>query len=507
MEKKSLKLLSWTKKDIALVAITYFANIVLLALFLVAIIRINSGRNGITEYFASGGSFANFIILLVLFIVVMFLYIYFEDRNFLKKASNSEMLFLILEVCLILCNVVSQYVNIFLRPLSLAAMLILFLTNTRTAMFFNFIFSIIMFLFDSFACVTMGLPKYSAVLFFAMSISSGAIAIYLLKGVYSRMKLFLYSFITSLPAALCVIVSVIDLGVDSDSWLSLVCSAASGPVAAVLFFALLPFFESLFKKASFFKYAELTDHKSKFIRRLITQAPGTFNHAIVVSNIAEACATAIEEDALLARTCAYYHDVGKLRRPEFFKENQADGLNPHDDLTPELSANIIKAHTTDGYQLVAKNRLPQIIADVCAQHHGTLPILYFYGKAQKFTDGEVPITQYCYPGPKPQTKIAAIIMIADGCEAAVRVLKDRSRENVYNVVKKIVSDRMAWGQFEECEITLKELSIIINTVVNSLTGVYHSRIEYPKISFEGMEGEDSSATVAVENKEETKEKD
>ena len=166
-----------------------------------------------------------------------------------------------------------------------------------------------------------------------------------------------------------------------------------------------------------------------------------------------------------------------------------DGTNPHDDLTPELSANIIKAHATDGYQLMMKNRMPQIIADVCLQHHGTLPIVYFYDKAKKFTDGEVSLAQYRYPGPKPQTKIAAIIMIADGCEAASRALHDRSRENVYAVVKKIVSDRMEWGQFDECEITLKELNIIINTVVNSLTGVYHSRIEYPKISLDKIEDE------------------
>ena len=220
---------------------------------------------------------------------------------------------------------------------------------------------------------------------------------------------------------------------------------------------------------------------------MIKEAPGTFNHAIVVSNIAESCAIAINEDALLARTCAYYHDVGKLRRPEFFKENQADGINPHDDLTPELSANIIKSHTQDGYNLIMKNRLPKQIADACREHHGTLPILYFYGKAQKFTDGEVDIAQYCYAGPKPRTKIAAIIMIADGCEAAARSLQDRSRENVKQVVRKIVNERMELGQFEDCEITLKELNIIIHTVVNNLTGIYHNRIEYPKVNLDGID--------------------
>ncbi len=225
---------------------------------------------------------------------------------------------------------------------------------------------------------------------------------------------------------------------------------------------------------------------------MIEQAPGTFNHSIVVSNIAEACATAIGEDALLARTCAYYHDVGKLRRPEYFTENQADGINPHDELTPELSANIIKSHTLDGHDLLIKNRIPKEIADVCVQHHGTMPMLFFYDKAKKFTDGEVDVNQFSYFGPKPQTKIAAILMIADSSEAATRTLKDRSREKVSAVVRKVVNDRMKLGQFDECEITLKELSIIINTVVNNLTGIYHRRIQYPKVSLEGLEVEDKA---------------
>lgn len=134
-----------------------------------------------------------------------------------------------------------------------------------------------------------------------------------------------------------------------------------------------------------------------------------------------------------------------------------------------------------------KNRLPQEIADVCIQHHGTMPILYFYHKAKKFTDGEVDINQYCYTGPKPQSKIAAIIMIADGCEAAARTIKDRSREKVFEVVRKLVNERMELGQFDECEITIKELNIIIHTVTNNLTGIYHKRIKYPKVNLDGVQ--------------------
>jgi putative nucleotidyltransferase with HDIG domain len=294
------------------------------------------------------------------------------------------------------------------------------------------------------------------------------------------------SLLVSLPTLACVAMTVIEVG-SENIVASLICGALSGPLAVAIFMVLLPVFEMTFRRVSYFKYYELTAHKSKLIKKLIQQAPGTFNHSIVVSNIAEACASAIDEDALLARTCAYYHDIGKLRRPEFFKENQADGFNPHDDLTPELSANIIKSHAIDGYNLINKNRLPQEIANVCVEHHGTLPILYFYDKARKFTDGDVDLQQYCYPGPKPTTKIAAIIMIADGCEAAARSLQDRSRDNVKKVVRKIVNDRLALGQFDDCEITLKELNIIIHTVVNNLTGIYHSRIEYPKVNLDGVE--------------------
>ena len=327
-----------------------------------------------------------------------------------------------------------------------------------------------------------------SVLFFVINLAAGILATYLMEGVYSRLKLMLKSLIISIPNVAGVVLSLIAYQ-ESNLVVAFVASFFSGPVAVSAFVIFLPIFEGLFKKVSCFKYAELTDHKSKFIKKMIEEAPGTFNHSIIVSNIAEACATAIGEDALLARTCAYYHDVGKLRRPEYFKENQPDGVNPHDDLTPELSANIIKSHTQDGHDLLVKSRIPKEIAEVCLQHHGTSPMIFFYDKAKKFTDGEVDVAQFCYPGPKPRTKVAAILMIADSAEAATRTLSDRSRENVTSVVRKLVSDRMKLGQFDDCEITLKELNIIIDTVINSLTGVYHRRVKYPKVTLDGLENE------------------
>lgn len=491
MEKgKSLKLQAWTKKDVALCITTYVINTIVFTLLFVGMCYLNSlfGGEEFKEKMSNGGAIFDFVVIIALILAITAVYFLFENRDFLRQASNSQMLFLIWQFGAVICFISGKFINPYVRPLALVAILTLFLSSSGTAIFSNFIFTTIMFVFDAFADTLSSLSSYSIVFFFAMGLFSGIIAVYCMKGLYSRIHILLVSFLISLPSLICISLPMVEFG-GVNVGLNILAGAMSGPFSAAVFIVLLPLFEGIFKKITCFKLSELTDHKAKLIRKLITQAPGTFNHSIIVSNIAEACATAIGEDALLARTCAYYHDVGKLRRPEFFKENQADGVNPHNDLTPELSANIIKSHTQDGYAFALKNRLPKEIADVCLQHHGTLPILFFYDKAKKFTDGEVSLASYCYAGPKPQSKIAAIIMVADGAEAAVRSLTTRTRESVLTAVKKIVSERMQLGQFDECELTIKEINIIIHTVVNSLSGVYHDRIKYPKVSLEGLDAD------------------
>ncbi len=482
---KSKKILPWTTKDIVLNVVTYVLNTMFIGLLFIGTIYLESltGGTDFYAYFGNATNFLHFFTLLILLVALMAIYFFFEDRDFLKNAVNSEMVFFIIEISLIICYVSGNYISFYVRPLALATVLTLFLTDRRKAILVNMLYCLLTFLFDSLGTAEIMIGEYPVLI---MGFASGMIAVFCMDKAYSRIKLLIMSLVITLPTVICIAMLVINIPTVNTLG-ALVSGACSGPFAVAAFMVLLPVFETLFTKVSSFKLAELTDHKAKLIKKMIQQAPGTFNHSIVVSNIAEACAIAINEDALLARTCAYYHDIGKLRRPEFFKENQTDGFNPHDDLTPELSANIIKSHTQDGYNLILKNRLPKVIADVCLEHHGTLPILYFYGKAQKFTDGEVDIAQYCYAGPKPRTKIAAIIMIADGCEAAARSLQDRSRENVKKVVRNIVNERMEMGQFEECEITLKELNIIVHTVVNNLTGIYHNRIEYPKVNLDGIE--------------------
>lgn len=484
---KSEKQLVWSAKDKSRNVLVYLLNAIIIAgLFILAAYTNGlSGGKAFSEYFSNYRKPLGYFVLIALLVTVMALYFYNEEHNFMKNASNSEMLFFVMEISLVACYAIGEYVNVHLRPLVLPALIVMFLGTRRSSVFVNVIFSFLMFQLDVFIGEIKGITLFSSLF---IGLAGGTVSIFFISKIYSRFKLILNSLLISLPAAICTVVIHLVDGFD-NFWPNFICCVCSGPTAVMIFLIILPTIETFFKRLSCFNLAELTDHNSKLIKRLIKEAPGTFNHSIVVSNIAEACATAIEEDALLARTCAYYHDIGKLRRPEFFSENQADGVNPHDELTPELSTNIIRAHTQDGYNLILKNRLPKEIADVCLQHHGTMPILYFYHKAQKFTDGEVDINQYCYAGPKPQTKIAAIIMIADGCEAASRTIKDRSRENVNEVVRKIVNDRMELGQFDECEITIKELNVIIHTVVNNLTGIYHSRVKYPKVSLNGVKEE------------------
>lgn len=482
MEKqKSLKLEKWTTKDTVKNVICCVVNIVLIFGIYLGIIYLNCLRDDalttFTGYFSDFKKAFHFLILDVAVVAAFDIYFLFEDGNFIRLAKNFELMLAVIVFSLIANHLLGYYVHYYLRPLALPAMLVLFLASRKKAVFCQITFSVLLLLTDLYGSVNEA-QSLGFFLTFVIGIISGMIAVFVMENVYSRATLVLRSFFASLPALLYL------LFYAEEVWLSgmvfpTLSMVFSGPVSAVIFIVVVPFFELIFSKITCFKLAEITDHKAKLIKRLIEEAPGTFNHSTVVSNLAEACALAIGEDAIFARTCAYYHDIGKLRRPEYFVENQSDGKNPHDDLTPELSANIIKAHTVDGYKLVLKAGLPKEIADVCIEHHGTMPIIYFYEKAKKFTDGEVNIKNYCYEGPKPQSKISAIIMIADGCEAAARTLVDRSRENVEKIVKSIVDYRMNSGQFDECEITLNEISIIEQTIVSNFSGIYHSRVAYP----------------------------
>ena len=482
--KQSEKLEKWTAKNYINSSLIYLLNIfIIFGIFLFVVFLGNiSGKTNIDfkEFITELNKPFYFFLLLVFLLTITYLFYYFFDRDFMRSEKNSELMFLIMEASLIICYLFGAFVSMFLRPIAMLALLITFLIDKKNAVFFSIIFCLITFLIDIFSGLVVSTDEY---IYLVISFASSIVAILCVENAFSRIRILIKGLLISIFPIFGVLIGLLiseDI-VAVNLLTEFVCALASGPLAVASFIIVLPFFETMFGKITRFKLSELTDHRSKLIQRLINEAPGTFNHSILVSNIAEACATAIGEDALLARACAYYHDIGKLRRPEYFGENSVDGDNPHEKLTPELSTNIIRAHTTDGYNLLIKHNFPKEIANVCKEHHGTMPIYFFYAKAKKFTDGEVNIAQYCYSESKPQSRIAAIIMIADCSEAVSRTLTDRSRENVRKTVEKLVRERMDMGQFDESDITLKELRIIINTVVNNITGIYHNRIEYPRV--------------------------
>ena len=252
--------------------------------------------------------------------------------------------------------------------------------------------------------------------------------------------------------------------------------SAFGPVLVGML--LQPIFESIFNIITNTKLNELIDNNAPLIKMLINDALGTFNHSLAVASFAEVCALRIGENPYLAKACAYYHDVGKTKNPTFFTENQS-GYNPHDELLPEVSAKILRAHTTDGFELCKKYRIPIEVAAVTVQHHGTLPMAVFYAKAKKLTDGEVDIREYSYHGQTPVTKIAAIIMICDACEAALRSRNKPTAAEVDALVSGIINDRIARKQFDNCDITMRDLNVIKQTIIGLYGGVYHERISYP----------------------------
>lgn len=413
--------------------------------------------------------------------IVVYIYFLFENKSVLSRYRKIVEIYVTLYLSLLFCNIVYKYMDPSARPMMFFSLMMAMLLSRKDAMLVNVVFLILMFTYNYClnGLVEMNLSIASLLIVFC----GGVIGIITLKRVKTRLGCALIALILMVPTLIINIVMQLPFnsGIEWKDVLDLLMFSAVNCVLSVfLFLFLLPVFEAVFSELTPFRLRELTSDRAKLMKLLKTNAIGTYNHSVVVAQLAEECASAIGEDSELARAAAYYHDVGKLKNPEMFAENQSD-YDLHKELTPELSVDIIRAHARDGEKLIKKNRLPDFFADVAVQHHGTLPIKYFYAKALKMSDGDLNAGNYSYAGPTPTSKIAAIIMIADASEAATRSLKDRSPEKVQALVNSLVEERMNMDQFVDCNITMRDLTVITRTIVNSLTGVYHSRVAYPKL--------------------------
>jgi putative nucleotidyltransferase with HDIG domain len=253
-----------------------------------------------------------------------------------------------------------------------------------------------------------------------------------------------------------------------------------GSITVILMLGLLPVFEAVFGVTTDVRLLELANPGHPLLKRLMMEAPGTYSHSVMTGNLAETAALEIGASGLLARVGSYYHDVGKIRRPGFFVENQAGAQNPHDNTSPALSALIITAHVREGVELAEQYRLPAEIVEIVRQHHGTSMVMYFYNKAAA-EGGPVYEADFRYAGERPRSREAALVMLADSCEAAVRATTKPTPPRIEEVVRKVVSAKLADHQLDLAKLTLAEIESVIVVYTRMLSSVYHPRMEYPSV--------------------------
>jgi putative nucleotidyltransferase with HDIG domain len=255
-----------------------------------------------------------------------------------------------------------------------------------------------------------------------------------------------------------------------------------GVLSAVLAIGIIPIIEMTFNYTTDIKLLELADLNQPVLRQLLINAPGTYHHSILVGILSEAAAESVQANPLLARVSSYYHDIGKIKKAQYFIENQTGGENRHDKLQPSMSSLIIAKHVREGEELARQYRLGKPIIDIIRQHHGTSCMTFFYKKAREMSDGEKTVSEseFRYPGPKPQTKEAGIVMLADAVEATSKTLSEPTAARIQGMVQRIINNIFVDGQLDECELTLKDMHLIAQSFNRILTGIFHSRIDYPE---------------------------
>ncbi|MDX1770072.1 MAG: HD family phosphohydrolase [Planococcaceae bacterium] len=403
------------------------------------------------------------------------------DKDEKQRVLIVSMLIFILSVTgMKLISLVSENFDLtiaFLFPTALAPMLVRSLINER--------FGVLMAFLTAAVAGIIFQEGYSSVLQMeiALYILFGGLAgLYVIQGIDKRSHLLQ----TSMAVAVVNLVFMAFYLLMNQTVYGLsellfygIAAFTSGLLSGALTIGLLPFFESAFGLISAMKLIELSNPNHPLLKKILTETPGTYHHSVMVANLADAACESIGADGLLARVGCYYHDIGKTKRPGFFIENQMSHANPHDSLPPETSRDIILAHGTDGANMLQKHKMPKEIVDIAEQHHGTSLLKYFYIKAKE-EGHDINEADYRYAGPKPQKKETAIISIADSVEAAVRSMKEPTQEKIQGIVHAIIKDKLHDGQFDECDLTIKELKTVERVLCETLNGIFHSRIEYPQ---------------------------
>lgn len=406
------------------------------------------------------------------------------------KYNNSQLLMLLLVYVITLITMHltaflqsdSQIYVGYLAPVAIGAILVTLLLETSLAYFSVIIFSIM-------ASVILNVRgELFDFQFGLFAVVTSCVAIFSIHRASQRSTMLKGGIMASLFGALTVFIMLL---INNDTWTttetlySIGFAIAGGLLTAILVIGLMPFFEVTFGILSALKLVELSNPNHPLLRKLLTETPGTYHHSVMVGNLSEAAAEAIGANGLLCRVGSYYHDIGKTKRPIYFIENQNNMENPHDSIEPKLSKSIIIAHARDGVEMLKEYKLPKPIRDIAEQHHGTTFLHYFYHKAVRQAEEqgiEPDFTEddFRYHGPKAQSKESAIVGIADSVEAAVRSLRKPTVEQVESMIEKIIKGRLDDHQFNDCDLTMKELDIIAKALKETVMGIFHSRIEYPE---------------------------
>lgn len=390
----------------------------------------------------------------------------------------STMVITILTACAL-----SKYFNVYSLTFMFATLLCSSLINKRVG-FIVSITSIFAFLLTRIAVFSIDKTNvFDTDLIISVSIAflTVLLTMVILKKNFTRFKLVGVSVLIAIVSAIMTLLIILIKHQSAVEVFTFAGYQLAGNIISLAFFcAVLPIFEVTFHSWTDFRLAEICSFNNPLIKRLSEEASGTYTHSIAVANLMENCAVALGLNPFMARACGYYHDIGKLARPQMFVENQKDGYNPHDELIPEVSASMIIRHTSQGVDILKKAKMPLTVINAAAEHHGDSEVQYFYLKAQVITEGKLDDEKYCYDGPRPTSKYSAMLMICDSIEAISRAKTFIDSEDLEQTVGGVIKDRLLDGQFDNCDITMLDLRIIKETICQVLPANMHSRIDYNK---------------------------
>lgn len=415
-------------------------------------------------------SFISLAIIVTLILFIQYGYIA-KERPDIFKNTNLIILISSINIISIMLSMGLNIVSPYLIPIACGAMLMTILIDYRISLVVNLLNLVFVAIVVSFNAEVIVLSILSVVL--------GSTA---LKKVQQRNDI-IYStiYITVVLAILTLTIGMVSSNNLKENLIQTGYTILAVLLSGILAVGLLPFFESIFDVVTNIKLLELSNPNQPLMKKLLMEAPGTYHHSMMVANLAEAATEAVGGNPVIARVGAYYHDIGKTKRPYFFGENQIGRENPHDKITPNLSALIILSHTKDGIEMAKDHNIPKVIQDIIVQHHGTTLVKYFYYKLKNSSENpdEIKEEDFRYTGPIPSTKESGVLMLADSVEASVRSIPEPTKVKIEQMVNNIINDKISNKQLIDCDLTLKDIEVIRQSFLKTLDGIYHHRIEYP----------------------------